>query len=631
MLIVRVLRTLWALLEPRRRWVFGSLVGLMFVAGLLEMTGMVVLFGYTRGLVPDGHGARHGPVARVLRELLSSVSQFDYVLWGGALVVLVLLAKNLLSILVHFLLNRFLMKLNERVSRRLFEGYLLARYEVFTQRGAAAPQHNISRIFELFSACFGATAQVLSDGAILLMVGILLIVVDPWLTVSGVAIFGVMGVGLYWATQGLLGRMGQQEAASKSLASRNLTDGFQGLIDGRLNNTRELFVARYVSALAQHSLNRRRKLLITRLPQSMNEVLLGLVIVLAVLLTTLRGKSLVDALPTLAIFAFAGLRLTGAMSRVNKGLQTIRGKIGEFDYFDAAVKQVAPQLLYARRADVPTDQYLSDEEPLPAGVDGRLHDRLELQDVTFAYPGATKPAISELSLQIPRGSFVSFCGPSGGGKTTLVLLLMGFLKPQSGDVTCDGLSVFRHVRAWHAGIGYVGQRMYLSQGSVRENVAFGVPSREVDDAKVWQALELAAAAGFVRELPSGLDTELKEAGANLSGGQRQRLVIARALYKEPEILFFDEATAALDNVTEREITSAIARLSGTKTIICVAHRLSSIRQSDVIHLIEGGRVKASGKYDELIAESPEFQMLAQSNESEEQGPRSGNSSPPPVA
>jgi ABC-type multidrug transport system fused ATPase/permease subunit len=196
---------------------------------------------------------------------------------------------------------------------------------------------------------------------------------------------------------------------------------------------------------------------------------------------------------------------------------------------------------------------------------------------------------------------------------------MGLIKPQSGEVLCDELSVFDHVRAWHAGIGYVGQKMYLASGTVRENVAFGVPPGDIDDDKVWRALELAAAASFVRDFPDGIYANMQEDGSVLSGGQRQRIVIARALYKDPEIIFFDEATAALDNVTEREITAAIGRLSGSKTIICVAHRLSSIRQSDVIYVIDKGKVVDRGTYDQLLAESQPFRTLALAHEAPEPG------------
>ncbi len=613
MLLLRVLRTLWALLEPKRRWVFVGLVALLFVAGLLEMGGMFVLFGYIHGLEPSDEGHRAGAVARVITLLLRHPpSQLTYVALGGLMVVGMMLTKHLLSAGVNFALNRFLMKLNERVAKRLFEGYLLARYEVFARRGTSKPAGNISRIFDLFSACFGAAAQILSDGATLFMVAALLLFADPVLTLGSAAIFGSAGVGLYFGLQRSLIHMGREERTTRKDASQFLSEGFHGLIDSRLNDTRGFFVGNYLRALRKNSLIRRRKVALSRLPLALNEVLLAASIVVAVLYLTLRGSGLHDALPLLAIFGFAGMRMTGAMSRISKSAQVIRNKIEDFEFFTKAVHEVAPDLWSGEGPRlVPKDNYLYEERPLPPGVDGRLHDALVLDDVTFSYPGKKKRAIRNVSLTIPRGKFVAFCGPSGGGKSTLVLLLMGLMKPQQGHIRCDGWSVFEHIRKWHSNIGYVGQALYVAARSVRENVAFGYPPEKIDDAKVWRALDLAAAAEFVRALPEGLDTNLQEGGSVLSGGQKQRIVIARALYNDPDILFFDEATAALDNVTEREITAAITRLSGHKTIICVAHRLSTIQGADTIHLVEGGQVAASGTYDALLETSENFRALAQ--------------------
>jgi ATP-binding cassette subfamily C protein len=579
------------------------------------MFGMIVLFGYIHGLEPNATGHRNGPVAKAVGFLLHQhhVPQLTYVALGGLLVVGMMLTKNLLSAGVNFALNRFLMKLNERVAKRLFEGYLLARYEVFSRRGTSKPANNISRIFELFSACFGAAAQVMSDGATLIMIAILLLFADPMLTVGSAVIFGTAGIALYFGTQRRLIQMGREEGVAARSASQFLGEGFKGLIDGRLNNTRGFFVGNYLGALRKTSLIRRRKVALSRLPQALNEVLLAASIVCAVLYLTLRGSGLHEALPLLAIFGFAGMRMTGAMSRISKSLQVIRNKVEEFDFFTGAVHEVAPDLWWGRERQMPPESYLFEERPLPAGVDGRLHRELELQGISFAYPEGKGDVVRGVSLSIPRGSFVSFCGPSGGGKTTLVLLLMGLMKPQSGHIRCDGWSVFEHIRKWHSNIGYVGQNLNILARPVRENVGFGLAPEQIDDEKVWRALELASAADFVRALPDGINTNLRESGSMLSGGQKQRIAIARALYKDPDILFFDEATAALDNVTEREITNAITRLSGEKTIICVAHRLSTIRSSDTIYLIEKGRVSASGTYEDLLVKSDSFRAMAEAD------------------
>jgi ATP-binding cassette subfamily C protein len=254
--------------------------------------------------------------------------------------------------------------------------------------------------------------------------------------------------------------------------------------------------------------------------------------------------------------------------------------------------------------------YLAEETKDPSKFDLPFEETLRLREVTYSYPSSQTPVVQDVSLEIPRGGFVSFCGTSGGGKSTLALLLMGLLRPQEGQVLCDGLDVFHHIRSWHRKIGYVGQNMYLSKRSIRENVAFTVPEEQIDDERVWAALRLASAHGFVRKLPERLRYRLAEGGANLSGGQRQRLIIARALYSDPEIIVFDEATAALDNVTERAIAKSIAELSQTKTIICIAHRLSTIANSDVIHVVEAGKITASGNFDALMQTSATFQKLA---------------------
>lgn len=611
MLIQRVLSTLWALLDRRRRLQFLGLVGLLFVAGLLEMTGMVALFGYIAGLEPDPEtGRRAGHLARLFTRVAGGpLSQLSYVLWGGSVVVGMMLAKNLLSNLVHFSLNRFLMKLNQHVSQRLFEGYLHARLETFGVRGISEPTTRIHRVFELFSACFGAVAQIIADSATLFMVALLLVIVDPWMTLGAVLIFGLAGLTLFSATQRALIEMGKVETQAKKRAAQHLRDGFNGLIDGRLNNTVSLFVHNYVKALSQHSQVKRRAMLLSRLPLGINEVLLAVTIVCFVLFLTVRGISISEALPTLAIFAFAGLRLTGAMSRVSKGLQAIRRKLNEFEEFETAAQDVAPDL-FVERAERESPGAYFDAALEDVSDEARFESALVLNQVSFTYPGASRRALNEVSLRIPRGAFVSFCGASGGGKSTLLLLLMGMLAPEEGEVLRDGKNLQTHLRAWHRRIGYVPQKMYLTGGTVRENVVFGRPSEEIDDERVWEALRLAAADEFVRELPQGIYTKLREAGASLSGGQRQRIVIARALYKDPDILFFDEATAALDNVTEREITAAIQRLSGQKTIICVAHRLSTIRESSIIYLIDKGRIADAGTYEELLARSALFQELA---------------------
>ena len=599
------------MLVTRQRWGFCLLVALLFVAGLMEMGGMLFIFEFISGLRVDAEtGLRSGRLVFLLeRAYGGALPNDDYALLAGAAVILVLFVKNALGIFVGFGLTRFLMKINQRVSESLFEGYLLTPYDEVSRRGVSGLTSNIQRIFDVFGECFSSVALVLVDGAMLSMVAVLLLVINPGLTLGAALLFTLIGMLMYWVMQRSLSQMGKVDRVAREDAAHYLSDGIQGLVDVRLRDRRPVLTAGYARALQQTAMQRRRIDVLKRLPRSVNELSLAFMIVGAVFFLTFSGGSVAAALPTLGIFGFAGLRMTAAMTRINGAFQSLKRLAGEFERFYKAILSAAPQTFGESAGKAATD-YLTEERAFKKGEDGLLHDALDAANLTFTYEGAKIPAVKGVSVCIKKGQFVSFCGPSGGGKSTLVLLLLGLLKPQKGTIRCDGWNVYEHIRAWHANVGYVGQQMYISKRAIRENIAFAVPPNEIDDQRVWQALRLASAEDFVKKLPKRLAYVLAENGSNLSGGQRQRIIIARALYNDPDIVVFDEATAALDNATEREITAAIQSLSGIKTVICVAHRLSTIRNSDEIHVVKSGRITASGSYDELLESSDTFKNLA---------------------
>ena len=223
-----------------------------------------------------------------------------------------------------------------------------------------------------------------------------------------------------------------------------------------------------------------------------------------------------------------------------------------------------------------------------------------------------------MSLAIGKGTSVGFVGPSGAGKTTIVDVLLGLLEPSAGRVLVDGVDVHRNLAVWQRKIGYIPQSIYLTDDSVRRNVAFGRDDDDIDDADVWAALEAAQLADLIRSYPEGLDTHVGERGVRLSGGQRQRIGIARALYHRPEVLVMDEATSALDNQTERQFVEALEALQGDHTVVVIAHRLSTVRNCDALFMLDEGRVVAEGSYDELMATSDEFRRMA------------GEAAPPPL-
>ena len=291
----------------------------------------------------------------------------------------------------------------------------------------------------------------------------------------------------------------------------------------------------------------------------------------------------------LALFAMATVRLVPSVTRITNALYSMR-------FYAQAVASV--------------------KEGLRVGHDSRREERalqpikltsaIQLQNLTFHYPDVAAASLHDITLEIPRGARVAFVGASGAGKTTLANVLLGLLQPTSGRLLVDLVDVGENLRAWQDQLGYIPQDIYLIDDTIRRNVAFGNPDSEIDDAAVWRALEAAQLATFVRALKGGLDAQVGERGVRISAGQRQRIGIARSLYHDPDVLLLDEATSALDNETERQFTAAINALAHRKTIVIIAHRLTTVRDCDVIYLMERGRVIASGTYDELLVSQPIF-------------------------
>jgi ATP-binding cassette, subfamily B, bacterial PglK len=605
----RVLTTLWRILERQRRFIFVGLVALLFVSGVLETIGMLVIFGFIRGLSVDAQGHRHGAIGAGLQRLLGhTLSDLEFSLLGGGTVLGVILIKNAHSLFVRFHVTRFLGNLTQRISMQLFNALMTTPYERMLESGAKRPRETLSTTIDVFGVCFRSVVLILADSAMLVMVITLLLFVDPRLTLVAAVMFGGLGFAIYRVLQGSMRWRGKLERRALRVVDRELSDAFGGVVQARLQDQVKHFASRYGRGMGVVSRAKRQRDVVRRIPASANELLLTTGVTGAVAYLVLSGNELTDAIPTLAIFGFAGLRANGAMSRTNGSFQRLRQQSERFEKYLAIAERLAPKIMGSD--DVETETYLVDEEPLPPGRDGHLTHELTLSEVSFKYPDGNVNVVEDVSLVVQRGQFVSFCGESGSGKSTILMLMIGLLRPTRGEVACDGWNIHRHIRAWHRNIGYVQQGGYIVRDSVRRNVAFGIDDEKIDDAKVWKALELAAAREFVEALPDGLETQLRGHNGRLSGGQRQRLVIARALYHDPDIVVFDEATAALDNITEQVITEAAIRLSGNKTVLCVAHRLSTIRQSDAIHLVHEGRIVGSGTYEELLRGNERFQRLA---------------------
>jgi ABC-type multidrug transport system fused ATPase/permease subunit len=321
----------------------------------------------------------------------------------------------------------------------------------------------------------------------------------------------------------------------------------------------------------------------------------GLLLIVLYLLYTRRGLSLV--LPLIGLYTFAGYRLLPALQAIFWGAAQVR--------FNGAALDVL--------RDVSSAPYNSVREvDLNGGTALPFNSVLELKGVTFYYPGTDAPVIEDLNLSIRSGSSVAFVGRTGSGKTTIADLILGLLSPSAGCIRADDVEITDENRSqWQRNLGYVPQEIYLTDDTVARNIALGIPDERIDIVAVQRAAQVAKIHDFiVNELPEGYQAKVGERGIRLSGGERQRVGIARALYQNPGVLVLDEATSALDGATEEAVFHTIESVGRARTLIIVAHRLTTVRHCDVLYVVEAGRIVARGKYDELMMSCPEFRRLA---------------------
>ena len=546
---------------------------------VLEMLGIgfvvPALASMTDSNVIGQHPALSGMFVR-----LGATTHTQIVIGGMVLLVGVHLFKTVFLGLLAWKQAGFVFDLQASVSHQLFSGYLRQPYAFHLQRNSSELTRNaINETAQFVRGAIFASLNILAEALVIAGVGVLLVVIEPVGALIVMCSLGLAAWLFHRATARRVLQWGEARQRHDGQRIQHLQQGFAAAKDVKLLGREVEFIRQYEEHNLGSALMWRRQIALEGLPRLWLELLA--VVGLAALVTAMlvQGKTMADAVPTLGVFAAAAFRLLPSMNRVINSIQSIR-------YSIPAVNLLHRELKLARAA-APT---LAESGYLSLAQNW---DKIELKEVYFTYEGSAAPSLRDISLSVARGTSVGFIGGSGAGKSTLIDVILGLLEPTSGHVEVGGRKIASNMRAWQNRIGYVPQFIYLTDDTLRRNVAFGIADHEIDNAAVVRALAAAQLTEFIAALPQGVESNVGERGVKLSGGQRQRIGIARALYHDPGLLVLDEATSALDLDTEREVMKAVSALHGTKTILIIAHRLSTVERCDEIYQLDGGRLKTT--------------------------------------
>ena len=551
---------------------------MIFLGGFLETLGVGAMMPVVMVLIePD-----------VLMEyiqrydFLQKICSFFHIQDVGQITMALLLAlmavyvvKNLYILFLTYKQNAFIDQNRNRMISRVMAEFLNRPYEEYL--GADIPtvfritDSDIPHTFTLMLSVI----QLASEVVVSFLIFVMLLVMDAAMTLFIMAIFGVMTLLIIKVFKPRLNKIGSKNQSIQSRIAKWRIQAIYGLKDVKVLNREEFFVRNYYESGKIGANVATTYAVMNNIPRLLIETVF-IVGVLGFLMLFIQGGGDMSLLvSTVAAFGVAAMRVLPSVNRINTYITQISYTQPSLDFVYENLQEgmKTDAMLAERRAN-------SQKEKL------KLERQIELNHISFHYPDSDKDIFTDAHMVVPRGKSVGIIGSSGAGKSTIVDILLGLLHAQTGEITCDGVDIFRNYESWLAQVGYIPQSIYLIDESIRDNIAFGIDHDKIDEKRIWEVLEEAQLKEFVEELPQGLDTTIGDRGVRLSGGQRQRIGIARALYHDPEILVFDEATSALDNDTEAAVMDAVNSFHGKKTMIIIAHRLNTIEKCDIIYKVE---------------------------------------------
>jgi len=596
--MIKSLKKIYSLLPRKDRMRFGMLFVMMIIASLFELVGISLIPAFVISIAEPERILNLYILGDFLQSLGIDTTK-ELALTGAIALIVVYITKNLYLTFYRYLKQKFVLNKKLYLQNRLFEAYMTAPYTFYLSKNSAELLRNVNgEVGKIITGTVLPFLEISLNTIMFTFIVAGLLYLEPLITVITVIMMGGGGYLFLRITQKKTEDSGRISRLASGDMNRMILQGLGGFKEARVLNRESLFLKQY-DTFAKRGIGAAiYQTVVKSLPKPIIETLLITGILTVTLIMIFEGRSFNQIIPILTLFGVAAVKLMPIFNTFVQQLTSIR-------YSADAVYAVSDDL------DLLEKEFMDYRKKILEGSDRvNLEKEIVLENVSYKYPATDEYAVKNIDLTIPKGTAVAFVGASGAGKTTLVDLILGLLEPVNGRILADGMNISENPRGWMKNIGYIQQSNYLFDERIFRNIAFGIPDKEVDQKKLDSAIEAAQLGDLIKRLPRGLKTRVGERGVRLSGGQRQRVTIARALYNNPQILVMDEATSALDNITEKFVIEAIERLRGDRTIIMIAHRLTTVQNCDIIYLMEEGKIVAKGTYDELMESSHEFRRMS---------------------
>lgn len=547
---------------------------LLMVTSVLEMLGISVIVPFIVAMLePDKimQNEYIKPFVQIFK--ITDYEKFMYVISAGIIIIYVI--KNSFILIVNYYQSKYRNNLEKDLNIKMLSAYMKRPYSFFVNTNSAEILRGVNGDITNVASVVDSFSNIFAEGLTCLIIGIFLVMMSPFMAISLILILVFVALAIILGFKSITGRCGEQCREAFSEKFKNLNQAIDGIKEISVTQKRDFFMDKYALSTRKAAISNTKYLWISKTPSRLIETIFISCLLIVVMASYDGGQDSIRFATELGAIGIAAVRILPSVSTLTNALN--------------GLVFLRPSLEEAYLNIVQNDYYWTNIVSKDTIQKDSFESVISINNISWSY-GETSPFVLEhLCLEINKGDSVAFIGESGAGKSTLADCLLGLYKPACGEICVDGVNIFSMQKSWSKMIGYVPQMVFLLDDTIRNNIAFGIKDTEIDDTKIWEVLEQAQLKNVVISLEKGLDTVIGERGMKLSGGQRQRLAIARALYHNPDILILDEATSALDSDTENAVMEAIEALKGKKTLIIIAHRLTTIKSCNKVYEIKAGQ------------------------------------------